>query len=225
MKKIISLLLSLTLILGCVLALGSCGGEEEPPVVENVSIYDVAKASAPTKTVTLVSYLKANGDTLTDNYVMTVEGNNSIFEYNRTRMLTPEEAIELGADSRYYTEPTQYIYYKDGLYSTDGSNWAAVAPSTAIIKFDLKEEYLTEVSITEDNTELVAKISAENIKNVFGVELDVDGDFTITVESNGVNLSMVRVSGKTGSGASISINTSYTYSKQTLKFPSVEAEA
>ncbi len=224
MKKIISLLLSLTLILGCVLALGSCGGDE-PPAVENASIYDVAKASAPTKTVTLINYVKANGEALSDVYTMSVDGNNSIFEYQRTRMLTPEEALELGASDRYYTEPIQYIYYKDGLYSTDGADWAAVAPSTATIKFDLKEEYLAEVVINETNTELKAKISAENIKNVFGVEVDAEGDFDITIESNGVNLSMVRVSGRTASGASLSINTSYTYSPQTLKFPSPEAKA
>lgn len=217
MKKIISLLLSLTLILGCMLILGSCGGDTETNV-----IYDVVKNSAPTKTVTLIDYVKTNGDALSDAYYMSVEGNNSIFEYSRERMLHPDEALDYIEEglpiTKYITEEGK-IYYKDGKYSEDGETWSAAAPSVTPIKFDLKEEYLTDVTINEDNTVLTAKIAAENIVNVFGVALDVTGTLDITVETNGVNLSKVTLSGTTTSGASIELRTSYTYSPLVLEFP------
>ena len=178
----------------------------------------MTKSTSATKTVTLIDYVKANGDTVNDVYTMLVDGNDSIFEYARTRMLTPMEAIELGVSGKYYTE-TQHIYFKDGLYSTDGANWGAAAPSLSTIRFDLKEEYLIGAALAESGTDISAQISAENIKKVFGVELDIDGNFTIEVETDGTNLARVNIYGKTSSGASLSISTSYTYSKQTLNFP------
>lgn len=218
MKKIISLLLSLTLMLGCMLVLGSCGNPEEPEFTV-ATICNMTESTAATKTVTLIDYVKANGDTINDVYTMIVDGDDSIFEYVRTRMITPAEALELGVSGRYYTEPTQHVYFKDGLYSTNGADWTAAAPSLSTIKLELKEEYLTGAAITESGTDLTAKISGENIKKVFGVELDVDGDFTIEIETDGTNLARINIYGKTSSGASLSINTSYTYSKQTLNFP------
>lgn len=218
MKKIISLLLSLTLLLCCMLVLGSCGNTEEPEFTV-ATICGMTESTAATKTVTLIDYVKADGDTVNDVYTMLVDGDDSIFEYVRTRMITPEEALELGVSGRYYSEPTKYIYYRDGLYSTDGANWTAAAPSLSTIKLELKEQYLTDAAITESGTDLTAKISGENIKNVFGVDLDVDGDFTIEVETDGTNLVRINIYGKTASGASLSISTSYTYSKQTLNFP------
>lgn len=218
MKKIISLLLSLTLMLGCVLVLGSCGNTEEAEFTV-ATICQMTESTSATKMVTLIDYVKANGDTINDVYTMVVDGDDSIFEYVRTRMITPAEAIELGVSGRYYTEPTQYVYYKDGLYSTNGADWSAAAPSLTSIKLDLREQYLKDAAITESGTDLSAKISVENIKNVFGVELDADGDFTIEVETDGTNLARINIYGKTKSGASLSISTSYTYSKQTLNFP------
>ncbi len=220
MKKIISLLLSLTLMLGCMLVLGSCAGPTDPAITV-ADICEMVENAPATKTVTLIDYVKANGDTVNDVYTMTVDGNDSIFEYARTRMITPEEAIELGVSGRYITDKN-YIYFKDGLYSTDGANWGSAAPSASTIKFDLKEEYLTNATLSESGTDIVAQISSENIKNVFGVELDIDGTFTIEIETDGTNLAKVNVHGKTSSGANLNISTSYTYSKQTLEFPTTE---
>lgn len=215
MKKTLSLLLALALMLACVLTLVSCKDEEEAP---GPDIYALAASCNPTKTVTLVDYVTADGTTLSGDYIMEVEGNNSIFTFSYERLRTVEDGAVDGSHERVKTvEGT--IYYKDGKFSTDGDTWESEAPSPSSVKFDLKAEYLTSVNINENGTALTAELTPENAVNVLGTNLGAKGNLKITVETNGVSLSRVIITCTTVDGASVTVNTTYTYNSISLTFP------
>ena len=155
---------------------------------------------------------------------MSIEGDNSIFEFLYQRYRLPEDGV---ADDSYemIKEKKGTIYYKDGAYSTDGDEYEAEAPTAIQLRFNLDKDYLKDVSISEDDTVLTAKISPENAKHVLGTDLKAEGDISITVKTNGVNLTMVFVECVAVNGATVSIRTSYSYNSVNLEFPDeLEAE-
>lgn len=215
MKKTLSLLLALLMLVSCVLAMVSC---------KKSAIYELAANSAPTVIVTAVDYIDADGTQLIGDYTMSIEGDNSIFEFLYQRYRLPEDGV---ADDTYemIKEKKGTIYYKDGAYSTDGDEYEAEAPTAIQLRFNLDKDYLKDVSISEDDTVLTAKISPENAKHVLGTDLKAGGDISITVKTNGVNLTMVFVECVAVNGATVSIRTSYSYNSVNLEFPDeLEAE-
>ena len=215
MKKTLSLLLALLMLVSCVLAMVSC---------RKSAIYELAANSAPTVIVTAVDYIDADGTQLIGDYTMSIEGDNSIFEFLYQRYRLPEDGV---ADDTYemIKEKKGTIYYKDGAYSTDGDEYEAEAPTAIQLRFNLDKDYLKDVSISEDDTVLTAKISPENAKHVLGTDLKAGGDISITVKTNGVNLTMVFVECVAVNGATVSIRTSYSYNSVNLEFPDeLEAE-
>ena len=215
MKKTLSLLLALLMLVSCVLAMVSC---------RKSAIYELAANSAPTVIVTAVDYIDADGTQLIGDYTMSIEGDNSIFEFLYQRYRLPEDGV---ADDTYemIKEKKGTIYYKDGAYSTDGDEYEAEAPTAIQLRFNLDKDYLKDVSISEDDTVLTAKISPENAKHVLGTDLKAGGDISITVKTNGVNLTMVFVECVAVNGATVSVRTSYSYNSVNLEFPDeLEAE-
>lgn len=207
MKKLICLLLALV----CSVALFSCGGSDVPAPLA------LAAEAEPTRITTLVSYTSKVNDEdvkLNGNYQMEVNGSDSIFTYSYERMATIQEAND--GDIKTIAGK---IYYKDGQYSTDGEEWESEAPTAIRMNLNLKAEYLTDVTVSEDTQTLTAKVSGENIKNVLGIEnLGAKGDVSITVKTNGVHLTEVDVAYTTSSDAAVTVRTSYSYNPVTLDF-------
>ena len=206
MKKIISLLLMLVL----AFSLASCGGEGE-------GLLSIVSSSKPTKISTITAYVVSETETYNGNYTMSIEGNDSIFEFSYERRA---EVWEMAPGMK-VTE-AGVVYYKDGLYSYGGDEWNSEAPSAVKIDFNLNKNYFD--SYTESANNFVATVSGENIAKVLGFDVGVDGVVTIEVYTNGVYLTRIDVDYKTSSGASVSVATSYTYDTIDLKFPGEPAD-
>jgi hypothetical protein len=216
MKRILGLVLVLALALSCVFVFAACK-KDEPAPTNTKTIYDLVASANPTKTVTLTDYVKGDAE-YHGEFIMSVEGNNSIFEFNYERPKTIEEGAEDGI-----LDPTKVvngvIYFKDGKFSEDGDKWTAEAPATTLFSFDLKAEYLTGATVTDNGKTLTAEMTAENAIKVLGTDLKPQGNVKITVNSNGVNLSRVILEYVTADGASVRIDTTYTYNNIVLEFP------
>ena len=217
MKKIISLILVCLSVFGCAGALASCTGNNTP------EIYSIASSVSATRTVTYVEYTTASGEELNGEYIMDVEGNNSIFTYKYDRYRTTEEALTEGtADRIKHVEGA--LYYKDGKYSVNGEAWDAANPVAIEIKLNLDEELLNNTYVSKDGRTLTATLSPENAAKVLGTDLNAEGDISIEVLTNGTYLTSVNVFCNTVSGAEVVIRTSYSYNRIELDFPEIDAE-
>lgn len=229
MKKITALLLALILSLVCCIAVVSCDDESDPGsdggnyggAGSVVSIYDLVKNVNATKIVTGATVITTDGDDLSASVTTERNGNDSITTYVYRRYATPAESLENNSFDRIVEENVK-IYCKDGLYSTDGINWRVEVPTVLDVKFDLREEYLTNITISEDGNELTATLSKENAKAVFGTDMSASGDITLKVVSNGIMLYTVEITYTTAPGTSVYIKTTYTNQPITLEFPSAE---
>ena len=85
MKRTLGLILVLVLALGCVFSFASCKKES--------AIYGLVASASPTKTVTLTDYTAADGTIYEGEFIMSVEGNNSIFYFHYQRPSTVEEGM------------------------------------------------------------------------------------------------------------------------------------
>ena len=218
MKKIISMLLTFVLALSCLTALVACGGGDDDEGAAP-TIYEIAKESKPTKIVTLVDFTDAKGEDLDGRYVMEINGEDSIFEYEYKRYRTPEEGVADNSDEPVKTVSGK-VYYKDHLYlSGEGDEWEASTATGVTAAFDLKEEFLTSPTVSEDGCTLTATLTAENANKVFGSDLKVEGTANLTVTVVGTSLTGVTVSYTTVSGATVVIRTSYSYDVVELVFP------
>ena len=212
MKKTVSLILALSCLFVMIASLVSCGGGAKS------NIFAIANNSEPTKIVTEVYYKDAKKTTLNGRYVMQIEGNNSIFEYEYSRYRTIEEGVADGSHDPIKTL-TGTVYFKDGKYSTDGEKWDSKAVTAVDLKFDLKEEYLTDITYNEDGTVLYATMTPENAVKAIGTDLSCSESVYIEVKTNGTNLTFITLSCTTKQGATMKIVTSYSYNKLTLEFP------
>lgn len=219
MKKIICLILALTMALTCVFALASCG-DDPAPTPDNgdntPEIYGIVAESAPTKIVTHVDYTDAQDEDLSGTYTMSIEGNNSIFEYVYKRYSTIEEGVAEDCGRIKTIEGT--IYYKDGQYSYNGGEWGAEAPTASDLKFNIDPTVLTNATISEDGCTLTASLDKETALAVIGTDLSAEGTVELTVETNGTYLTRVVITCTTTSGGEMTITTSYSYSPIELEF-------
>lgn len=218
MKKLVIMLLVLSL-----LCLTSCGlfnkAEEGPSDVE--IICETANESTPTKITTEVNYVTKSSDTLKGYYVTTTDGTDAIFEYYYERLATPAESIESGNSDRIISFEG-IINFHDGAYFGDEEDWKPGTGTAFDLKFNLQADLLKDAVVNEDGNMLDAKVSAENLVALIGTDLNAVGDATISLATNGVNLTAVTISCETVNGA-ITIRTSYTYNHHEL-FPEVEEE-
>lgn len=215
MKKFVILLLAFSLLLltgcGVISGIGKGGAS---------AICEIANGSKPTKITTDVSYVTNNGDSLTGYYVTTTDGSNAIFEYYYERLATPAESIANGNTDR-IVKVEGVISFKDGsYYYGDNEAWKPGTGTALELKFHIDESLLKDVVIDESKTSLEAKVSPEDLAKIIGTDLDAIADATLSVQTNGVNLTLITVVAKTKEGT-VSIRTSYTYNPQEL-FPEAE---
>ena len=219
MKKFVILLLVFSL-----LGLTSCGllGKVGIGMPKGTTdICEIANNSKPTKVTTEVSYITNASDTLQGYYVTTTDGANAIFEYYYERLATPAESIETGNSDRIVSFEG-VINFKDGVYFGDEEEWKPGSGTAFDLKFNIDPTLLKEITVNEDGNVLEAKVSAEDLASVIGTDLNATGDATITVTTNGVNLTAVTVSCTTANGT-VTVRSSFTYNQQVL-FPEVEEE-
>ena len=219
MKKIISMLLALVMLLSCLAVMASCGKKDDDN--DAPSIYEIIKSSDPTKIVTSVTYTDSLGEDLGGFYEMEIDGENSIFTYTYRRYRTPEEGAAEGTTET-VKELAGKVYYKDHLYyASEGDEWNSSATAGADIKLDIQESYLTDATVSEDGTTLTATLTSANAISALGTDLSVaeDGVITITVTTNGTNLTGILLTCTTKSGAEVIVRTSYSYNPITLVFP------
>ena len=212
MKKLITMLLVFSLMLclpGCKLFKGSSIGD----------ICEIAQNAAPTKIITEVNMVTKAGDSLVGYYVTSTDGTNAIFEYKYQRLATPAESVASGDSSRIITEEG-VINYKDGNFTSgDGEAWRPGTGTAFELALNFDKSLFKGATTTEDGNELTATMSAEELIEFVGTDLNATGDATVTISTNGRNLTLVTISCSTANGDLI-IRTSYTYNKQNL-FPEV----
>lgn len=177
-------------------------------------VYDIAAESKPTKVTTEVNYVTADGDTLNGFYVTTVDGNDTQFEYEYQRLYTPAESVAEGTNDR-IKNVSGVIYYRDGVYSGDQGEWKPGVGTALELKLNISEKLLKDIELNEDGTVLTAKLTPENAIQVIGTDIRAVEDIDLTVETNGVNLTMVTIHCYTQYGE-MTVRTSFTYGEQNL---------
>ena len=221
MKKFVILLLVFA-----ILSLTGCGlfGQKDGATDVGASlICEIANNSKPTKITTEVNYVTNTGDTLLGHYVTTTDGVDAIFEYDYQRFATPAESLESGNYDRIISSKG-VINYKDGsYYSGDEELWKPGTGTAFDLKFNMDASLLKDVVLSEDASSLDAKASAENLKALIGTDLNASGDATVSITTNGINLTGITVSCSTANG-NIVIRSSFTYNPQDL-FPETEENA
>ncbi len=188
-----------------------CGYSEEVKTV-----FDIIDTIAPTKIVTVIEYTTVKGEELNGEFATVISGNNMILTYTYQVFSSFDDAL-LGEDR--IKTVSGAVYYRDGLYSEDGFEWSAEAPSDIEVVFEFASEYLLNATLSEDGYNLTAEITPENAVLVFGSDLEADGNIALSVETNGVNLFRIVASAKTVSGADVTVKTSYTYNAVELVYP------
>ena len=217
MKKFVLLLLVLSL-----LCLPGCKLFKKTGIGNNPTskICEIAKSAAPTKIITQVSLVTTAGDSLSGYYVTVTDGTNAVFEYNYDRFATPADSLESGNFDRIVTEHG-VINYKDGSYfSGDEESWRPGTGTAFELKLSFDEKLFKNATVSEDGQTLEIKMSSEDLKAFIGTDLNAIGEATVTVSTNGHNLTMVTISCATANG-NLSVRTSYSYNNQVL-FPEAE---
>ena len=212
MKKFLLLLLALSILClpGCkLLKKSSRAGVKE--------ICEIANSAAPTKVITQVTLTTNAGDKLSGHYETVTDGTNAIFKYSYDRVATPADSLESGNFDRIVKEEGT-INYKDGAYfSGDQESWRLGTGTAFDLKLNFDEKLFKKATVSEDGQQLEIKMSAEDLKAFIGTDLNAVGEATVTVTTNGHNLTLVTISCSTANGQ-LTVRTSYTYNRQDL-FP------
>ena len=224
MKKFLLLLLSLTLVFGC---LTSCGGNganadsgngntaPEKGTVEYVA--SVVDASAPTKIVTHVNYAYGE-DTLRGVYTTEIDraNNKSQFSFEYDRIAIP------GVDDSddYLKTETGLVQFKDDMVlRSEGSDWETLGKGYLTLSLSIVKSMLATAEVSEDGFDLVATVSAQNTERVFGSAIDANGDVTLEIDTNGSYLYSVKISYvANGTNAAVTVETSYEYAPIVFDF-------
>lgn len=225
MKKIVSIILVLTLALGAMLTLASCAGEEK-------DIYTIANTSAATSVNTQVFYTTAEGDDLGGFYFMKSAGNDAIIEYSYKRLQHPEEVLQGANMQRIISVGSQEnpckTYYYEGKYYDDGETtpWVG-APSEIQFIFNLDSTKMLTSSVSGDGMTLTATITPENCEAMFGFDLDANEEnIALSVVAVAGYLNKVELRCTTDDGANVTIVSSYSYNDLTgqLDFSAITGE-
>ncbi len=215
MKKIVSLLLALI----SVFVFVSCGEEKTTPAEEFIK---VVNSSVPTKITTQTTYSVSKSEiTFRGRYETILYGSDFEMSYKYEDFADPSTATDPEA---YMQTHEGTVYYHDGLYSTDGENWAASAPSvtTMQVKLELDPKNLGEFTISRDGKTLTTVISAEDAKEILGITIGVTEDgVKLTIGHDGQNLRSIKVSYSTENASVVSLDTSYSYESENSPFDDV----
>ncbi len=201
MKKIVCLILALT----CVFALFACG-EDDP----RTAILEMVEASEPNGIQTQTTHTRANGVYYKGLYETEITEDGFVFSYSyqTPKPVTPD------ADTSSSVQTNEgEIVYNGSQYSVDGGEtWFTEAPDVDYmsIKLDLIEDNIEDFEMSRDGKTIIAQVSAEQIKAIFGTEVATQGaELRITVD--GTRLSKISLTYTTANGTSVIVETSYTY--------------
>ena len=216
MKKLIIMLLVFSMLL----CLPGCSGKKG----RIKEICEIAQNAAPTKIITEVNLVTTAGDSLAGYYVTVTDGKNAIFEYNYDRFATPAESVESGDYSRIIHEEG-VINYKDGVFTSgDAETWRPGTGTAFDLKLNFNNDLFKGATVSDDKNQFEVTMSAEQLAEFIGTDLNTTGDATVTVATNGRNLTLVTISCNTANGTLL-IRTSYTYNRQDNLFAEEETEA
>jgi hypothetical protein len=214
MKKIISLLVALTL----VFALFSCGGSELDEFA------DIFENSEPTIITTYVTQ-ENKTVTLESTQVTTVYSDGFKIEYTRQIPQIPELGMN---EDEYIKTVSGEILYHNGQFSVDGGeSWTTSMPDpeTELIKFDLDAADIEDYEVSRSGKQLTAVLSAEQAAALLGIEVSANEDgVNLTIEHDGRNLRNINISYVTEDKTTVSILTSYTYDAVESPFATPEEE-
>ena len=218
MKKFVLMLLVFSL----VLCLPGCVGKKA--TIKEVC--EIASNAEPTKIVTVVTISTNAGDKLTGFYETVTDGSSVIFNYRYQRLNTPEESVQTGNYNRVLTEEGT-INYKDGVYfSGDLETWRPGTGTAFDLKLNFDYKLFKKADVLKDENGnkygIEKKMTAEELTEFVGTNLNATGEATVTITTNGDNLYSVTITCTTSSGT-LTITTSYTQNKQDL-FPETETE-
>ncbi len=201
-KRIICLILALT----CAFVLFSCGGASADAFIE------MAENSSPTKIITQTS-INDGEETLSGRFETTVNGSNSEMIYEYQRYATIEEGVA-GDTDEFIKTVSGTIYYQNGSYSTDGTNWTTSIPdaSTLQVQFKLTEKNLGDFTVSTDGKTLTTTITSAQAAEILGIDVAATEDgVALTIVTDGVYLRRISVSYATENAENVSIETSYSY--------------
>lgn len=212
MKKALGSVLLLILVLASILALVGCQTEQN-------DIYTIANSSPATHITTEVEYVY-DGEVFSCWYDILVDGDDAIVDYRYQKYRTLDEGVETGG--AYIEEQSGVIYYYDGVYHTKteegvSDSWVSAA-ADADFKFILVESLLISPKVSTDGTKLTATMTPENCETMFGFDFDAEGELTLEVVTNGVNLEDVNISCTTTNGAKLKFLTTYAARTEELDF-------
>ncbi len=212
----------------CIFALVACGGGGANPTPQQPSgeldVFEAsAKDAAPTNITSLTSYkakdMFGNDLSFDGSFVLLVNGNESILDFEYQRLALPEDNAE------------EYIISQKGAIAIQGGkskvtvgdsmgSWEAVIPSMQnVAALRIEKELLPEgYSLSTDGKKLSVTLTKAEALAVLGVVIDTASDIVFEAESNGTFLSKVVISYKAANGADVRIASSYTYGPQTLDF-------
>lgn len=220
MKKVLSSVLVLAMVFAAIFALTGCQTRQK-------DIYTIANNSPATQITTSVQYVYEN-EIISAWYDILVDDttNNAIVDYSFARYLSIDEGAATGGD--FIEEKSGVIYYYKGLYhdkTEDGASdpWVSAA-ADAEFKFNLVKSLLINPTVTDEDTRLTATMTPENCKTMFGFDFDADGEISLEVLTNGVNLTDVNISCTTKSGAELVIETTYASRSEELDFSPIIGE-
>ena len=217
MKKIICLLLAVT----CIFAMASCGSK--------ASIEDVIANSKPTEVTTFVDYMGTT-DKLEGRYTTRIDGAKSLMEYSYQRYAEPSEMHE----GRIKTVTGTVWYYNGQVSHDEGATWVSSTTQDVVtINLRFEKDKFETYEYSDDGNSITATLKAEYSERVLGVAIDTATNaetgekslITLAVNTNGTYLYSVRITYVAVSGATVDVNTSYTYSPVTLDFGIDEAPA
>ena len=225
MKKILLLLLSLTLVFGCLTSCGNNNGANtdagnganapEKGTVDYIAY--VVSNSLPTRIVTHTNFVD-DSDTLSGVYTTEVDRENKktqfSFEYDRIAI----PGVDNSED--YVKTEAGLVQFKDGMVlRSEGSDWETLGDGYLTLSLSIVQSMLATAEVSEDGCDLVATVSAQNTERVFGSAIDAKGDVTLEIDTNGTYLYSVKISYvANGTDASITVETSYEYAPIVFDF-------
>lgn len=199
MKKIICLILALA----CCFALFACGDVDE--TLEGYLA--VVNASEPTNITTKTTHTRGDVD-YSGMYTTEITADGFVFTYDY------EEKAPVTADSTTGSVITKTgeIVYNGQYYVVNGGEPTTAAPDVAYMSLTLKltAETIGEYSLNRDGTQLTTKLSAEQVKAIFGTDISAT-NATLTIKLAGGRLYEVKLAYTTTEGTDVLIETSYTY--------------
>ena len=205
------------LALVCVFAMFSCGNDDNETTTKTPEEYitSAVASSSPTKITSNVNY-KDGGTTYGGRFELLIEGNNSILNYTYSR---PAEIEDMHDSILMELEGT--VYHKDGKYTVKGDEYDGNFTGATGFTLNLVKENFKSYNVVQNDNgsyTLTAVVTGDKVDTVFGCDLMEQGDVTVVITANTQYLETIKVTYKTASGASVSVDSTYTYTPVTLNF-------